>query len=288
MKKSDITQHAPTFEGDSVYVKHAHCSAVSGGGEDTKPRLWIKKTRKYIIAYCHHCQEQLTIRSEKSLATTGAFIPYAKQLLVEKKCMLSSELDISKLSVASDNYMISYGVDYRLCKLWEVTSTQDGDLLLPIYNSYNELQGYQKRFLNREDPSSPKYKTYLQTEDTKLNGSWYRQKDMNDPHSIDPTTLIITEDIVSAIKAATVCHGFALLGLHLSDDMIVDIIAGNYSKVFVWLDNDSPANAALPGIVKKLQLVLHKDVVVYSVRNTQEPKHHSRTYIYNTINKVLK
>ena len=48
-----ILANAPSNIGQQVSINHAGCSA----GNDTKHRLYIKRTDRGIVAYCHHCSE---------------------------------------------------------------------------------------------------------------------------------------------------------------------------------------------------------------------------------------
>lgn len=48
---------------------------------------------------------------------------------------------------------------------------------------------------------------------------------------------------MSAIKLAPHCHTLALMGTHLSDDKVEEIVAGNYKHVKLSLDADAVGEA---------------------------------------------
>lgn len=77
--------------------------------------------------------------------------------------------------------------------------------------------------------------------------SWHKATRKSD-------VLVLVEDQMSAIKLSPHCHAAALLGTHISDDKVKEIVAGGYKKVVISLDNDATYTAI------KAQLALRRTI----------------------------
>lgn len=84
--------------------------------------------------------------------------------------------------------------------------------------------------------------------------------------------LLITEDVLSALRGAEICDSMGLLGVSLKPSAIVAIAQKNYDKCVVFLDGDNPqVKLAARKIVKRLPFL--RTVVV---ETGKDPKHHSK------------
>lgn len=88
------------------------------------------------------------------------------------------------------------------------------------------------------------------------------------------SVLVLTEDVLSAIKVFRFVDSLALLGTHLSDKKLSFIKPKKYTEVSVWLDPDKWKEAI--AITKTLQLVGYKSRAILSEK---DPKEHTNEEI---------
>lgn len=87
--------------------------------------------------------------------------------------------------------------------------------------------------------------------------SWHKAQRKSD-------VLVLVEDQVSAIKIGQRCHAAALLGVHISDGKVEEILAGKYKSVVISLDEDATFEAI------KLQLRLRSTIPGLIVRSLEK------------------
>lgn len=97
---------------------------------------------------------------------------------------------------------------------------------------------------------------------------------------INQSTLHLVEDVVSATKLSKLCNCAALLGTHISDEMIGHIIDLGYKKVVLWLDDDAFMKAC--HYADRYGLAFHQGVSV--VRTDNDPKDLTFKEIEETVN----
>jgi DNA primase len=89
--------------------------------------------------------------------------------------------------------------------------------------------------------------------------------------------LVLTEDILSAMKVGRVTEAWALMGVRLSQHCLTQILDNN-REVVVWLDPDPPGQAGAQAIVRQLRafgvpvknLVAERDPKLYSTAQIKE------------------
>ncbi|CAB4241359.1 putative DnaG-like primase [uncultured Caudovirales phage] len=89
--------------------------------------------------------------------------------------------------------------------------------------------------------------------------------------------LVLTEDILSAMKVGRVTESWALMGVRLSQHCLTQILDNN-REVVVWLDPDPPGQAGAHAIVRQLRafgvpvrnLVSERDPKLYSTAQIKE------------------
>jgi DNA primase len=93
-------------------------------------------------------------------------------------------------------------------------------------------------------------------------------------------TLVIVEDILSAIKVGTVADAVSILGTNLTDARLDKIRTSGYKTIIIWLDSDAPGQAGAKLAKLKLQMVgLYPQIYT----NEKDPKELSRDYIERVI-----
>jgi len=147
-------------------------------------------------------------------------------------------------------------------ELGAVYSPSMGRVLLPVYDweERSRLIGWVSRKIKADD-SRPKYLTET-LDNSKF--IWYN----NTFGGSD--TLVITEDILSALRTSKYYPSLSLLGVYLKPAALS--IVKQYTKFIIWLDNDNPQ-------VKRQQLVLKNsleligDVII--LHTAKDPKSYS-------------
>lgn len=91
--------------------------------------------------------------------------------------------------------------------------------------------------------------------------------------------LVLTEDILSAVRVGEVTEAWSILGTSLPDPVLSQIVGLN-KRVFVWLDPDS---AGRKGTSKALAALRAQGVDAQRVRSARDPKLHSKEEIASVI-----
>jgi hypothetical protein len=111
-------------------------------------------------------------------------------------------------------------------------SCDDSKLYLPIYNYEGAYVGYNARNF----APGPKYITkYYNAQDR--DGSWFANSSAR--------SLIVTEDILSAIKCRRVANSVALLSSPPHAPSFLLRRVAEYDTIFIWLDPDKQAKSAV-------------------------------------------
>jgi hypothetical protein len=95
---------------------------------------------------------------------------------------------------------------------------------MPLYDEDKQLCCVQAKNFNPKRASKAKY---YNVGDKSLSATTYG----------DSSTLILTEDILSAIKVSKVYMGMPLLGTHISRSKLAKVCTG-VERLVVWLDED--------------------------------------------------
>ena len=106
-----------------------------------------------------------------------------------------------------------------------------GRVVFPIRDRLGNPYGY----VARKFDDQPGPKSLTMAED--VCGSWYLN------HALDPDTILIVEDSLSALKASWFVNSVALLGTHASESTLKALKDGGYTNIFVALDADAFTSA---------------------------------------------
>lgn len=220
-------------DGEQININHPNCPA----GRDTKKRLYIKNKSGTLLGWCHHCRSgggkgggnRRHIRDRQEVVQTWDIkLPYD----------MTWEQNVGGLA-----WLNKYGITPVERKLYNIGwSDHLGRVILPVYDTDHVLVAWQQRRILPHD-TMPKYLTD-------------KRPDVRYPMFLgtklfDGDTVVLTEDILSAIVVGRQCAAIALLGTNLTERNRDKIIALGYSKVVVWLDDDNPD-------VKKAQRTIRK------------------------------
>lgn len=137
--------------------------------------------------------------------------------------------------------MIDY---YQLSETWE------GDIIIPVYNSRGLIQGHERRV---KDPKKAKAIRYNGLDADGM--AWYNAmpsyglpaelipKAYRERRFIDHSVVLV-EDVYSAMKANAFINTVALLGTSMSPEKAAAIATMGYERVILALDQDATTKAA--------------------------------------------
>lgn len=221
-------------DGQQIKMNHPHCPA----GTDTKQRLFVTRKGAKTLAYCHNCQLSGVMTGEHSHIRRGG----ENLLLKADKLELPSDITFErdKQPVEHVIWLHQYGItrttqqQYRLG--W---SEKWGRTILPIYDPETaDLVAFQRRRVLKYD-QGPKY---LTTRLRRIKNPLFKLYHGAVPAAGDWGTLVLTEDILSAIKLHQAGYfAWSLLGTYMVNSVVDQIAATGVERVVIWLDDDNRA-----------------------------------------------
>jgi hypothetical protein len=247
--------------GEQVHVNHTGCEA----GEDKKRRLYIKRTDKGLVAYCHHC-------NDKGFAS-------------DTSSRLSEWLH-KDTKTHTTGYTAKFGPISPKGKLWlhkhhcdaadvyfKGVVGQLDQVSLTLYDPYWNPIGWQIRNLVKE----PKYLTKIT--DTRADAAWFVK---------DHKTLVITEDYLSAYRVHndTGLSSLALLRTTITDKTLIQIQELGFNTIFIWLDPDEAGRKGAKKVQETLSHYLSDEVDVINHFSDQEPKQHTKKELHGLFSSI--
>jgi DNA primase len=96
--------------------------------------------------------------------------------------------------------------------------------------------------------------------------------------STSPDTIVLCEDVRSALKVSALYNSVALMGTFASRRFLDDI-ASDYKKIYIWLDGDEAGTKAANKLFRKLQLIAN----VKLIKTDKDPKYYPLSVIIQLI-----
>lgn len=282
--------------GSTQRINHSDCPA----GEDTKKRLYLTvpdADPNIILCYCHNCSRggRIELRSASGYRGMQARLStemdkvFPTTVPVATKHTVNPKVPFDDLPVPAIAFLASKRIDRRKYSEWPISfdfsmfgieyTCPDYMVLIkgrsPVTRSAHGHHNYQIRPLTpMRGKSGPKYITYKATKDEMK--TWMRKSSVGYVEPKKPTTLIITEDLLSA---CTLCErNFDYIcvsnyGVAVSPKTLVSpnqtlFDTKHLTSIVVWFDNDNPqviAQAMALGRLAKLAYPRAKVTVVESV-----------------------
>lgn len=214
--------------------------------------------------YCFSCGTSTLKSKEKSFFNKLDNTPHKGAFLVSLPKSSTSELPKKALK-----WLLTYYVDNKLQEQYGIkyvhqaaVYTQSGSriilnerVLLPCYNN-NKLMWYQARSLNKED--TPKYYTFGDKQEL----FWSTTPIQNN------TKIVITEDMLSAIRVGEHLQAVSLQGTKINDKNLLTL-AKKYDTIIIWLDGDRSGRDGAKVLMKKFSLLVNN---VHNISTTRDPK----------------
>ena len=116
-------------------------------------------------------------------------------------------------------------------------------LIIPVSNRTAENAGWIAKSFDQQ----PRYYTRTNTPE---NMYWQRENTDNG----EPNSVLVVEDVLSALRGSEGISSFALLGTSLTNRMVREL--SRYDKFYIWLDNDN-------SIVRQKQLEIFNKLSLY-------------------------
>lgn len=247
-----ILANAPSNIGQQIHINHTGCSS----GEDTKRRLYIKRTDKGLLAYCHHCNESGFAKDTTERLSTWTNKTTAPAATKNNKPILAALTTEGRVWL-HNNYCDADD------KLFSGVVSEKSKVALTLLNPEGEHMGWQVR--NLLPNATPKYTTYYNNDNHKGDPSWFHKTSK---------TLVITEDYLSAYRVHknTGFSSVALLRTSISDRTLMQIHDLNFEAVVIWLDPDEAGIEGAKKAYKKLNYFLPTTTMIAIYGCDKEPK----------------
>jgi hypothetical protein len=253
-----ILANAPPDLGKQVHVNHVGCPA----GEDKKQRLYIKRTSKGIVAYCHHCAQAGFASDNKSGNRMATWLtdPETPTSSLTHAIPLFDNLSREAEAWLLEHYCNTGYFGFSGVK------KKHNQIALTLRNPESDVIGYQVR--NLLPGATPKYITSYIRSSYKGDSAWF--------HYPRNKTLVITEDYLSAYRVCQDNVGnvssLALLRTTITDRTLLQIYELGFEKVVIWLDPDEAGKKGAIKAQKELTHFLSTDTSIQCIDIGKEPK----------------
>jgi hypothetical protein len=249
-----ILANAPSNIGKQVNVNHVGCEA----GEDKKKRLYIKRTEKGLVAYCHHCAKSGFAKDGDT--RLGTWVSGKKDTSVVK---IQQKPELGPLSFEGKMWLLDNHGPVT-SKLFSGIVDDPKKVAMALQNEHGVVLGWQMRNLTPD--AVPKYTTYYIDNKTKGEAAWFHN---------GSKVLVITEDYLSAYRVSRDVgySSMALLRTTLTDKTLMQIYGMGFSEIYIWLDSDEAGVKGATKVSKALRFFLPSDVKLMTIHSDDEPKH---------------
>jgi len=257
-----ILNNAPSVVGQQVHINHTECEA----GVDNKRRLYIKRTDRGLVAYCHHCNQSGFASDDDSRLSTWINKPVAS-------VTSSTKPVIASLAVEGKLWLHSHYCDPTK-NIFNGVAGERYKVALTLHNPEQQPIGWQVR--NLTPNAIPKYTTHYTSSSAKGDAAWFHYFSR---------TLVITEDYLSAYRVNhdTSHSSVALLRTALSDKTLRQIHDLNFEYVLIWLDPDEAGIQGATKAYKKLNHFLPSTTKIIVLGIDKEPKQCTPAELYDTL-----
>lgn len=200
-------------------LKHSRCPECAKKNKDTSKDNLITYSDGH--SHCFSCGYHTQARTrERIMAHQVKEIEQSMVLLPEDFTFEIPELPLAWVK----KYLTT--IQIKLNNIGY--SEQRKMLIFPYYILNNDLTGWQGRYFG-DDPNQPK---------------WFSQGTLHEilyilgEEGIQLNTLVLVEDILSALKVAEIQTTLPLFGSHISTKLLTRLYKLGYNTLWIWLDPD--------------------------------------------------
>lgn len=224
-----------------------------------------------LSAWCFRCGESCVINKELSLAEKAELVRERKkgyESFRESKLPHDFTLEVP---AAGLNWLSAGGIRLgELRKLGIGYSKSMQRLIIPVYGTDGTLAFTQARAI--QDGASPKY---LNSGGSAAANTLFQTAPLRG-------LVVVTEDILSAVRCGRYYPSAALCGVSLSDYKSLALLKAD--TILCFLDPDPAGQKGMRKFIKRMS-VLHSDI--RKVQAHADPKNLSNKELYETIQGVL-
>lgn len=209
--------------------------------------------------YCFRCGCSRFV--ERAEGITVHDFAEANKAVEKLHCKMPNDA-CGELPIEGLNWLRKAGIDEDLRREYNICySPTFKRVLLPSYDSSGRLTYLQARAVF--DGQTPKYANQAAV-----------KKPLFHSHQAVTSEVVLTEDILSAIKVGQVFSAISLLGTKPVDTLLPALMP--FDEVFVWLD---PDDAGINGSIKIAHYCSLLGKPVYRVHSDKDPKYYSKQEI---------
>jgi hypothetical protein len=200
---------------------------------DTRERLYVTQTDSGWIFHCHNCAPTMSGYYKDKMKR----LPSPEKTIVSLQDIRNPQLKVvdkihlpidyqTQLTPAGALWLLKYGITDKERLLYHIGfSPKLNRVILPIYNEDKDLAFWQGRLLETPSKTLPKYMS-VQVKGAEKIFEIEKEGD----------TVVIVEDMVSAIKVGRHAASIALLGSYIPHGLFKRL--KKYKNVMMWLDAD--------------------------------------------------
>ncbi len=234
-------EYVPYAPEDIGTINKHHCK---DGKDNDKLFITRCKDGYTILAYCHHCGKRgrfdtlkhSTIQQIKSIVKINKHSSKgSKGFRHSSSYRLPADYqqDYTAWGRGAYVWLKRYGItDEEISRNRIGYSETYGRVVLPMFGKEG-LDFMVMRRVNSLDTDSPKYLTYTNVEHTV-----YIPQRLCTPAGVITNSVVLTEDVLSAIKVARYVPSVALLGTSINIGAL-EYLVGSYNNVIIFMDDDN-------------------------------------------------
>lgn len=212
---------------------------------DNRERKYTRRVGTGWVWYCHNCGERGFVNGEstspsetvqnviRTISSNGAEQRTDEVRRIRLPSDVSQSKDSRGLSIIPPTglaWLYKYEILDEEIKQYNICYSESYKrLILPVYDA-SGLIYWQGRNLGKVTKENPKYLNIRQSGAKNVYFKIHRH------NSVQSDTLVIVEDILSAIKVGRYYNSLALLGSYFPLDILKEF--SDYKKVFIYLDSD--------------------------------------------------
>lgn len=233
--------------------------------------MLINHDLKGISCYCFRCG-------------FSSFLPHGIQCIAEiarrNKEYLSGAVNDWGINLPEDytldvppqvaTWYMQYGISAELAREYKIGYTNDlNRIVLPVFSiDGSNLDALQMRAIHSQ--MRPKY---LNPIGPKISGALFWAGKRN-------STVVMTEDILSAIKVGRWYYAVSILGTNLTDSRITSFVNNGITEVIIWLDGDQ---AGIKGRLQAMTKLSMRGIRCRYITTELDPKEYTKKDIMRYI-----
>lgn len=233
MKSEYFDPNIPMFT--SKRFRHEECGNV-------RDALIVTRLPEGWVWVCHKCGARgfkpIKGRTPRQIKE---YYEVKGRLLIAKEVKLPSDFTY-EIPVKGLTWLYRYGIkDEEIKRFRFGYSPGLNRLIMPVFGK-DGLIFWQGRYLGEITKNNPKYYN-VRARGKEIQFEIFQERD----------TVVIVEDILSAITVGREVDTVALLGSYITDTLILKLINKNYKRYYVWLDPDKKRESL--GFAKRFNML---------------------------------